>query len=513
MRSLESLTNDAMAQVRHVVKTQSWYLVYDNINFPLRKSDQRSNNVDTFESGTTATVVIGDDLGTVDQLRPPFGLLRMEDLVPDDANVLHFKCFCRYHLVEILRRHNKSYQYCSVPIPKKDPLPIKKTMRFPLPSMPINQASVEGNMHVLNDITVGMLQLPPGWFNGGKRIVIAGDQLTVARVRTLKRYWWDDTDDYNKLMWATPVMQLFHLQMLLGHTILRTHFGEATAGGSLAFNVTMLGWKRVKVDKLDFHAVDELLRHTFEAMVLRVWEIVLETDDLDTLAWELGAAGISHMTALNVDTILDRYLNISDSERFGSMASRNAALFIRDMLLYVELSSAIKMGDIGRIEEVLRWLTVMFQAGTTKNYAYELLHLHCGLHYSWPSQMKRAVMSSWLVNTTGKPNRWFPSDLYQEHNNLSIKVIHAAKGSSTPWEMLAKSVSTNIETFNEVAAQLESQYKIPKNRSKHKVVSADEDINKILRSLKEHGILEYECGPKAATDPVSDLFEDGLVNL
>ncbi|ORZ28544.1 hypothetical protein BCR41DRAFT_331178, partial [Lobosporangium transversale] len=87
-----------------------------------------------------------------------------------------------------------------------------------------------------------------------------------------------------------------------------------------------------------------------------------------------------------VDTLIDRFLLTGSLEILDGTTSRNSALFLRDMLFYLELSSAIKAGDHGRIEEILKWITIMFQAGSTKNYANELLHLHCGFAYSWSKQ-------------------------------------------------------------------------------------------------------------------------------
>ncbi|KAG0316769.1 hypothetical protein BG000_004747, partial [Podila horticola] len=59
--------------------------------------------------------------------------------------------------------------------------------------------------------------------------------------------------------------------MNLVSLILKTHFGNPKTRGSLSYNIQLLGWKHIGLDKADFHAMDELLRHTFEALVLSVW--------------------------------------------------------------------------------------------------------------------------------------------------------------------------------------------------------------------------------------------------
>ncbi|KAF8914559.1 hypothetical protein BGZ58_005699, partial [Dissophora ornata] len=286
--------------------------------------------------------------------------------------------------------------------------------------MKIDQSSVEGNKDIIN-VILQIIKLEAAHFEGGKRVVVAGDQLTISRLRTLKAQRSDERSELNKMSWAIPTMQLFHLQMLLGATILRTHYGTSKTIGSLLNVATLLKKKRVSIDKSNFHAVDELIRETFEAMVVRMWEEVLEAGNLDGPSEGLDQPAKDNLINSKIQLIMERYFSESTREDLNSVSSRNAALFVKDALIYIELAAAIKIGDVGRIEEMLRWITVAFQAGGTRNYAQELLHLHCALHHSWSKEMKDAITSSWLVNTSGKPNRWLPADLYQEHNNLLTK--------------------------------------------------------------------------------------------
>ncbi|KAF9913670.1 hypothetical protein BX616_009755 [Lobosporangium transversale] len=42
-----------------------------------------------------------------------------------------------------------------------------------------------------------------------------------------------------------------------------------------------IGQLRVSPDRFDFHVVNELLLHTFDAMIIRIWELAQECEDLD----------------------------------------------------------------------------------------------------------------------------------------------------------------------------------------------------------------------------------------
>ncbi|KAI8360988.1 hypothetical protein B0O80DRAFT_493615 [Mortierella sp. GBAus27b] len=106
----------------------------------------------------------------------------------------------------------------------------------------------------------------------------------------------------------------------------------------------------------------------------------------------------------------------------------------------------------------------MLQAGNAKNYAIELLRLMYGFRYAWSPQRKNAIISSWLVNTSGVEDKWIPADLYQEHNNLLTKSIHSAKGSNMSWNTLSGSISANVRLFSKIASKLESQYDTPFNK-------------------------------------------------
>ncbi|KAI9237248.1 MAG: hypothetical protein BYD32DRAFT_436743 [Podila humilis] len=126
----------------------------------------------------------------------------------------------------------------------------------------------------------------------------------------------------------------------------------------------MLGWKRINLDKPDFHATDELLCHSFDAIALTAWQQVLGSEDLSGLAKRNSKAHLSELTKTSLNSFMNQYLDAENVEALNSTSSKNTALFLRDMLLYIELSSAIKAGNVGCLEEVIKWLTIMFQSGS-----------------------------------------------------------------------------------------------------------------------------------------------------
>jgi hypothetical protein len=281
LESLRRLSSDSLSRARYAAFRLQWMLLYDNINIRFQKYDQRINNSDTFESGTTATIVIGDDPGPMGRPEDYYHKLRFADLIPGETSNRFLKEARRYHLIDVLVRHHKdSFQHCSEPKLVIDLLKVTKSETYPLPAMHIDQSTIEGNKQIIEHIRKE-LELDPNGFSIDRKHFIAGDQFTISRVRSAMAILEGDDTVFDELKWAVPVIQLFHLQMMFASTILTTHYGSDDTGGSLAQIASLLKRKRVGVKNHNFHAVDELIRHTLDGMILRIWQLEFGNENLD----------------------------------------------------------------------------------------------------------------------------------------------------------------------------------------------------------------------------------------
>ena len=479
-----------MKKIREDVLVKPWFLVYDNINFASRKLDQRIDNADAFESGTTATVVMMDSYISSESIKPSYQQLCLNDLIPHGDSFAHIQAVSEKALIDVLVQSSEAFESSRRSSPTRHLLTVVETVTHPLPSMLIDQASVVGNLEVLNTVMEKTLRLHQDWFNNDHKVLIAGDQLTVSRVSKVMEYKAIDISPYHRLQYALPMLQLFHLQMAFCDLILKTLWGSARQPGSLLFNKLLLKRKRVSLTSFDYHAADELLRHTFEAIVKRIWEVALKNTDLAKAVKGMDDQQIQDLVSEEVVDLVNKHLSpFPEEAACTSHSNRNIALLLRHILIYLELCTSIRTGDIGRIEESLKWITIMFQNGTNNNYALELLHIHCAIRYVWTPEMKRKIMTTWLVNTKGKENGWIPTDQYQEHNNKLIKAVYAAKGSNSSWDTLASSISVNIRTFSVIRKQFDTCFNRPHNSSYHSTVSAEADIELLLLSLRNGNIL------------------------
>ncbi|KAG0210571.1 hypothetical protein BGX28_009207 [Mortierella sp. GBA30] len=83
-------------------------------------------------------------------------------------------------LVGVLQEGPGNIENYSVPIVPVAPLPVQKAFVYPISATSINQ-SKEGNLEVLMTVTGTVLCLP-ALFDGGKKIIISGDLLTINKV-------------------------------------------------------------------------------------------------------------------------------------------------------------------------------------------------------------------------------------------------------------------------------------------------------------------------------------------
>lgn len=507
---LKSLAKDKLKVVRKVASKRPVIFLYDNFNRKVTHRHQRRDNQDFFESATTGTIVVGEHLGEERLPEDPPVAPSVADIAIKHGDTEHYLRVFRSHLVNSLQNctHNSPF-LTTFDIPTIKQLDVKCTEAYDLAAMDIDQASVAGNLQVLNQMRL-TLNKSKGSFKHLK-MVIAGDHLTISRIQTIQERNIGEATYFDQMRWAIPVLQLFHMQMLLCSTILSTHFGNISTPGSLAYFIPLLGRRQLNRDMPCYYTADEFLRVIFRAMVNQLWRAKARAYQRDHGSMSDDAF------EQEINNTINELLNSSETLfSVFSTINANAIMFIRDMVVYIEFCTAIKAGDVGRIEEILKRITIMFQAGNHRNYGLELLRLSYNIRHRWGMVRKDAIFSSLLMNTKGLKNHWIPSDLYQEHNNLLTKITHATVGNK--WSTMSY-ITPNIRLFQEVASKIDSEFNLPKNSTLHRVSTMDTDIQQVMCSLIEHGILGEDLCPikhqehPYMTTPVVDLMEEGIMKL
>ncbi|KAH8992239.1 hypothetical protein EDB92DRAFT_1797358, partial [Lactarius akahatsu] len=259
--------------------------------------------------------------------------------------------------------------------------------------------------------------------------LVAGDQLSIARLRAILAARAGNKCSASSLRWALFIPGLFHCKIAATNGFLQTHFGHPNRDlkdpASLSSHNTLLQCKPIILSSLPPFRTCRDLIFSLESFSNR-------------LTWTMLCG---HAEAV-VDTFTDgrtvdnlrcsrRQEDEAQSEALGGqergglggdMIFENAVLFLHDGLILREFSDAIKSGDSGHVLLVLKLWAFGFRGSGHSKYAYEVLHLLHNITHVWPEPVMRIVLNNWLVNPTGKANLFVELDLMQEHLNYWIKV-------------------------------------------------------------------------------------------
>lgn len=273
--SLKSLGNRIRKREVSVV----W--IYDNIQRNYVAWNQSVVNKNRMRTGTASTVLVMEDIleGAMDptELTKRLHLrskLSFEDLVKDldhdhiqgigEATLLSI--WAKY--IPCLEEFSPAVRKRFIEDLKKHPLRLRQSQYYPLETSDIDESTTSGAKAVLGDIAS---QLGLGEKDFNKLLIpVAGDLLTIDRIKKLQAYTATDTTIHNRHTWALPWMQLWHMKWAALRTIFSTHWsgmtGKVLCG--LEADRDTLGRKNINPKKCDFYSHSDLIFDTFEALCL-----------------------------------------------------------------------------------------------------------------------------------------------------------------------------------------------------------------------------------------------------
>jgi hypothetical protein len=120
------------------------------------------------------------------------------------------------------------------------------------------------------------------------------------------------------------------------------------------------------------------------------------------------------------------------------------------------------------------------------------------------------ILNNWLVNLSGKADRWHELDLLQEHLNFWIKVFFNSRNSAFDSPFL-QNVALNIPGFSHLCTVLESVIWISASTSYHHKPSKIADIRALAMCHEQDDIFTFHpgCTPFKA----KDVFQIGMEKL
>ncbi|KAH7907965.1 hypothetical protein BJ138DRAFT_1013701 [Hygrophoropsis aurantiaca] len=541
--SLRRLSNSMRSVTRTIAATGLFAVAYDNINMMFKVAEQLIGRNSSQENGTCATLFPLWKARTKDMLvsdlEKSFDTARnlsIDDIMlhPEEAFTLKrclIHCILRIivdHGGEPFTRFRKDLENSRISTDTQ--IELHKTPLHPLPAMNIDESTIIGNGEVVEAVLdeLGVKDSP---WQAKHTKIFAGDQLSIARLRTLANIRAGQEGGFAGFSWGIWMPGLFHAKMADMHGILVTHWGKPNTGtrnpGSLSFHNTRLHRNLIILSSLPpFRTCRDLVFVSLYARILHCLELVCRKsslaecaevaenfEDLVKMAEEI----YEHFT--NPDIVSDlrwkrrKACEKDANAKEGDMVFENAVLFLRDALISREFTDAIKAGDSGRVVLILKVFALSYRGNGRTKYAYEMLNFIHNLSNVWPKTIRSIVLNNWLLNPTGRPNSFVEVDLMQEHMNFWIKNIYKAHGSAASWEWL-ETTAPCVDVLRHLSKIVNSQLGSHSGTT-HQALDLSRDIPVLMSSLRDHDVYKQKIGRHLDNDdpPVPDIVTLGLQML
>ncbi|KAF9537135.1 hypothetical protein CPC08DRAFT_552826 [Agrocybe pediades] len=533
---LRQLGEERNSLSKETVRKNACMLIWDNLNIALKVAQQRDDSKDSYENGTTATLVplFGAKQGDLPlSLKPPRRRrkpildIKQTDLLPSSEEISRVQAAQLWHIMDILydcfpdlrKRLGESI----LPPSTVKQIPVHKTEQYPLPTMPIDESSLEGTLQVLKS----MIQVSLGLTDEDVRkhgiFLCAGDQLTLSLLDKVSAIRRDDSILLDNVGAYTVGQEgLLHVKFSHARMLANEYWGKPNgrAAWSLWKVNTLLGRKAISVGWKNktpppFRPVYELMLDlALPANILDGFRLYCGRDTIEAWVKEVKTVSEVEAVAKQVLNNLCSGARVEDMRyhkpRDRDPVFENICLFNRDALYLRQLKYAVKRGDVGAVLDLITHLMLAFRGtGKTPKYADTLFHIIVNLR-SMDSKMREIWLNNWLANPTGKPNSFKEMDLLQEHLNFWLKIVYNAQGSNRSWDWLSM-VSVSIFALRDVIRKVQKEFATPFNSSSHTNPSTSTDISNLCRYLKDEHIQSLTPRRSGNDDALlaRDLIQEG----
>lgn len=293
-RSLHSLTKHATQQARNFVTKSGrlWGIVYDNINFTLRKASQRLDSTTQQLNATTLAVFSLPKRFACKKYESALSLAQRLKLAGTRQKMTYNDIFLteekhsqmamsfKHAIRSILlahtpgkmqkRRKTKQLRKHVLKLkPKIRVLEHEKTEFYPLPALNEEEASVSGTIRVVQSIYTKLLALSEATVPQKLRLLV-GDWLSIRNIRLMKDERAEERTNYLRCNFIQEASMPFHFQLNAMYALCRTHCGTTRHDNpsSLEHHRTLLRRSKLDPKKPEYNKAKELVTHSLVARIL-----------------------------------------------------------------------------------------------------------------------------------------------------------------------------------------------------------------------------------------------------
>ncbi|KAJ7481934.1 hypothetical protein FB451DRAFT_1171061 [Mycena latifolia] len=495
------LSEDAVAYAVSLMQGPGvFYIIFDNINIFLRKSQQRLFNKNSMIHATNAAVIslpnadsVAEDLEAKKDRRGKRAAATGADILPtDDDEEKMLSSFVGLVMTLILAYCPGSKDWedraamlrAAEEFIKLDrPLPPAQTDGRPLGVFDVNEGSKKGIIKMLKALQEISGLGEAEW--AAKARIIIGDWLTSNNIRGARKDRMDDINTMERLDYVEEQSALWHFALNATHMIMRLHFGDSVLDpGSLAKHKGLLNrtWDAEKPNYADAKA---LIRHSLISRIL--YAVMLKNNIkrwADLAKWKPTLAELSSF-AQEFVTDFTVAINAESAKNVNDDYYAHSQYFIRDALIFCVFENAAAFADAGSVLRVLKFWAFSFRGAGLHNYARECIEILLQWKYELSPEMQAAKEQAWFYNRTGGRGRNIASDLYLEQNNFWVKRVNIAKGSGVTIKYIIEKGSAPVEAFREVSHKFARTFGFADRARRHKEVDVGQDLRLLTETIMD----------------------------
>ncbi|KAJ7877387.1 hypothetical protein B0H14DRAFT_3783481 [Mycena olivaceomarginata] len=461
------LSEDAVAHAVNLMQgSHLFYIIFDNINIFLRKSQQRLFNKNTMIHATNVAVI---SLPDADPSAEDLEAKQKNDV----GSVLPRRMFSSFvGLVMTLilaycpggkewEGRDGMLKAAEDIIASDRPLPPKSTDGRPAGVFDVNEGSKKGIIKMLKKLQEFSGLTESEWAT--KARIIVGDWLTSNNIRGARRDRMDDINDMDRLAYVEELSALWHFALNATHMIMRLHFGDSVLDpGSLARHKGLLN-RTWDADKPNYADAKALIRHSLIARIL--YEVMLKKNIkrwADLAKWK---PTLDELKDFAEDFVKD-FTEAQNIEKAK-----------------ISMMTITRTHNAGVVLRVLKYWAFSFRGAGLHNYAWECIEILLQWKYELTPEMETAKEQAWFFNRFGLRGRNIASDLYLEQNNYWVKRVNIAKGSGVTIKYIIEKGSAAVEAFREVSHQFARTFGFADRARRHKEVDVGQDLRLLTETM------------------------------
>ncbi|PPR02842.1 hypothetical protein CVT24_002320 [Panaeolus cyanescens] len=571
LKALEQLAKHCMCLAVAAALTLCFAFCYDNINIStsIFVEQRGARGPAKVTSGTFGVVyklrnAVPEQMKLapiLDRFRKADGLDFNRDVRPSTEQLTSFKTQLLIIIIRILTTYSPAFEsYKSFPslqhTPRR-PMPHGHvTEFFPIRATTIEEATVRGNILYHEDVFHNQLKLTQQQL-GEIAVPSFNDQMTNSRIRSAQVLRARDINPCTRRQFLQLGIGMFHLVLNLICGLLHLHRGALAITGSLTYFFSLMDKKRLNNEKPDFHSLLAALMQILHGIILNAWRTETGYQDLSEYAKEKTPTAqdlldmadkilLNHAmpftaprSAARDDTLSDdseedssgdelepdddeqslpTHPNHNDNTSMPNpskdVARQNLLLLTRDLLYVAELIRAISDGDIGRIEDFLPQLAMIFRGVGGNNYCTEILHFIHNLKHVWTPEFADIMRDNSLINVSGLDGHCMGVDLNIEHLIKELKELLEAKGDESTWDRLGN-ISASIHYIKKVKERVARTMSSSYQSKTHTTPNTDHLVWLVADDIRDKKLDVYHTNRQfnSKTTPIGDALAIGEQKL